>query len=225
MGASSLTSFPRRSTKSVGLITLPFPGAGVVWDFDPASRSYTNLDSNVNGQDFTAVLLGDITGNWSPTGLASAVGLDGDGAPTLSLAAGRVDANGDVIATLRLDPGQTPVRSLDLTLAYDPQLATAVAVSPGPLAGGMLVQANLREPGRIRLGLAGALPLAPAAARGLAPESGAGELLTLRFHLADRAAAPLLALQAAAVNEAATTLKWQVRPIRIYGAYLPTVGR
>jgi len=38
-------------------------------------------------------------------------------------------------------------------------------------------------------------------------------------------AAPLLALQAAAVNEAATTLKWQVRPIRIYGAYLPTVGR
>jgi hypothetical protein len=203
--------------RSVGLIALPFPGAGVVWSFDPASRSYSNLSSNLSGQDFTAVLLGDITGNWSPAGLASALTTTSAGAPTLSLTPGRADANGDVIAILRFDPGQTPVRSLDLSLAYDPTAATAVAVNAGPLARKMLVQANLGEPGRIRLALAAALPLAT--------DSGAGDLLALRFHLTDPAAAPTLALQAAAVNEAATMLNWQARPIRIFGAHLPMVGR
>ena len=53
--------------KSVDLIALPFPGAGVVWSFAPPSRSYANLSSNQTGQDFTAVLLGDVSGNWSPT--------------------------------------------------------------------------------------------------------------------------------------------------------------
>ena len=43
--------------KAVDLITLPFPGAGVVWDFSPPSHSYINLSSDQTGQDFTAVLL------------------------------------------------------------------------------------------------------------------------------------------------------------------------
>jgi len=203
--------------KSVNLIALPFPGAGVVWDFAPSTRTYAGLSSNQSGQDFAAVLLGDITGNWSPTGLASVMAMTDADAPTLSLAPGRADAHGDVVATLRLDPGRTSVRSLDLSLAYDPVLATAVAVTLGPQADGALIQANLGEPGRIRLALAGALPLAPG--------SDEGDLLVLRFHLADPAAAPPLALQQAAVNETATTLNWQVRPIRIYGYYLPMVGR
>jgi hypothetical protein len=54
--------------KAVGLITLPFPSAGAVWEFDPSSRSYTDLSGHVTGQDFTATLLGDVSGNWSAEG-------------------------------------------------------------------------------------------------------------------------------------------------------------
>ena len=41
------------------------PGAGVVWDFSPASRSIPNLNSDQSGHDFTAILLGDVSGNWA----------------------------------------------------------------------------------------------------------------------------------------------------------------
>ncbi|MEI8167688.1 MAG: IPT/TIG domain-containing protein, partial [Chloroflexales bacterium] len=51
--------------KAVDLITLPFPGAGQVWVFDPANRSYTGLSSSQAGQNFTGILLGDVSGNWS----------------------------------------------------------------------------------------------------------------------------------------------------------------
>jgi hypothetical protein len=55
--------------KAVDLINLPFPGAGVVWGFDPTNRKYTNLNSNQTNQDFIAILLGDVSGNWTiPSG-------------------------------------------------------------------------------------------------------------------------------------------------------------
>lgn len=50
-----------------GLISLPFPGAAAIWWFDPAQRAYPSLDSDQTQQDFTAILLGDPSGNWSGT--------------------------------------------------------------------------------------------------------------------------------------------------------------
>ncbi|HIP96038.1 MAG TPA: serine protease, partial [Anaerolineae bacterium] len=64
--------------KAVDLITLPFPGAGVVWDFAPPSRAYANLNSDQTGQDFTAILLGDVSGNWG-AGEQGGRGAEGQG--------------------------------------------------------------------------------------------------------------------------------------------------
>ncbi|MHB1038240.1 MAG: Calx-beta domain-containing protein [Pirellulales bacterium] len=50
--------------KSVGLLDLPFPGAGRIWHFVPETRGYPLLNSDQAGQDFTAMLLGDVSGNW-----------------------------------------------------------------------------------------------------------------------------------------------------------------
>ena len=50
--------------KAVDLIPLPFPGAGKVWAFDPPNRTYTGLSASQARQDFTAILLGDVSGNW-----------------------------------------------------------------------------------------------------------------------------------------------------------------
>ena len=43
---------------AVGLIGLPFPGAGRVWAFDPPSRAYTPLVLDQSGQDFAGILIG-----------------------------------------------------------------------------------------------------------------------------------------------------------------------
>jgi len=42
------------------------------WDFIPALRNYSNLNSNHSHADFTGILLGDVAGAWSQAGLAKA---------------------------------------------------------------------------------------------------------------------------------------------------------
>ena len=49
--------------KSVGILEGAFPGSGAEWYFDGA-KSFT-LTANKSGVDFTGILLGDVTGNWS----------------------------------------------------------------------------------------------------------------------------------------------------------------
>lgn len=36
------------------------------WKFNPANRSYPNLNGNLTGQDFEAILVGDVNGSWTP---------------------------------------------------------------------------------------------------------------------------------------------------------------
>jgi uncharacterized repeat protein (TIGR01451 family) len=36
------------------------------WKFAPASREYPSLNSNLTGQNYDAILVGDVTGNWTP---------------------------------------------------------------------------------------------------------------------------------------------------------------
>lgn len=36
------------------------------WRFVPASKSYTNLTSNQTGENYTAILIGEVSGNWTP---------------------------------------------------------------------------------------------------------------------------------------------------------------
>src|SRR5690349_8149604 len=51
--------------EAVGLINPPFPGAGQVWAFLPPDRNYDDLRNGQVGQDFIAILLGDVSRNWS----------------------------------------------------------------------------------------------------------------------------------------------------------------
>ncbi|MDC0267792.1 dockerin type I repeat-containing protein [bacterium] len=49
---------------SVGLTQLPFSGSGVVWDFEPQTRSVQVQQSHLTNIDFTGILIGDVSGNW-----------------------------------------------------------------------------------------------------------------------------------------------------------------
>jgi len=46
------------------------PGSGLSgsWIFTPANRSYTSVTSNVTGENFIALLMGEVSGNWTNTG-------------------------------------------------------------------------------------------------------------------------------------------------------------
>ena len=146
--------------KAVDLITLPFPGAGVVWDFSPASRTYTDLNSDQTGQDFTAVLLGDVSGNWSAGGLLSYTLAPSSATPVhLSLPQLTARAGEQVNVPLTLEPAGSGLHALDITVGYDPAVLAPAGVSAGPIARGFLLSSNADIPGVLKIGLAGSNPI------------------------------------------------------------------
>jgi hypothetical protein len=64
-GSISALDASRIAQYSVGL-TLPAGDLTGTWKFVPASRSYSSVTSSLTGQDFIAILMGDVTGNWTP---------------------------------------------------------------------------------------------------------------------------------------------------------------
>lgn len=196
--------------KSVELITVPFPGAGVVWDFAPAARAFTGLGSSQIDQDFIAILLGDVSGNWTPLVSAQSSRTLASESAQLQVLAGRLNAHGLVDVALHLYPGSTPIHAIDLALAYDPALATLVDTISPLTQEGMLLVANERTPGQLAAALTRALPLqAPA------------DILRLRFRVHDPAFH--LQVQSALLDEGAAPLRIEPGPQPTNAMYLPLI--
>ncbi len=197
--------------KAVELLALPFPGADVVWDFDPASRTYAHLSSDLTGQDFTAILLGDVSGNWSASSSQRLATL-ADKQAVIQVQGGMPDASGAVTATVLMEPGGAQVYGVDLALVYHPDAATALTVALNSLAEGWMMAANLNQPGEIAVSLAGALPI-----------TEAGSLLTLRFQLADSAQGTSLQLTQGEINEGSVPVQLVGGQLGSSQLYLPLV--
>ena len=152
---------------AVDLIVLPFPGAGRVWDFAPANRSYADLTGNTTGQDFTAILLGDVSGNWTPPSvgadarqrLALRPSRDGVTATaTLALPDVTVEPGAERVVAVTVGPVSGVFRSVEVTITYDSAVVTPVdgSVVRGTLLGDdWLLVANTTTPGTVRLAMAG----------------------------------------------------------------------
>ena len=141
---------------SVGAATLPAP-----WSFLPPAIAYPALAGDQLGQDFTAVLLGDVTGNWAtaaPAGAAMEVAAAMPAAGLRLEARPVADGIHDLVFTLAYSGD--PIYSVDLVLRYDlTQLEVLAAVVPP--RPGQLSAINLANPGVVRIGLAGSVALPP----------------------------------------------------------------
>ncbi|MCB1126553.1 MAG: hypothetical protein KDM81_08665, partial [Verrucomicrobiae bacterium] len=148
--------------KAVDLIGLPFPGAGRVWDFDPASRGIDQLVGDLTGQDFTAILIGDVTGNW---------GAEPDPVRALALAEERSQGNFLSLRRQELpdgaarwwvvaDLGQDDLYALDLILTPSgggslEEVQTRVADG----AASFSLASNAAGAGSLRVAMASAVPV------------------------------------------------------------------
>jgi len=110
--------------KSVSAISLPFPGAGEDWSFVPSTYNYQPLIVNQTGQDFIAVLLGDVTGNWN-SGTKKAA--SGDVTLTIPDLEGTKGQFETVPVEATVASGQ--YFSVDLQLSFDPTVISVDSVS------------------------------------------------------------------------------------------------
>lgn len=184
--------------RSAGLISLPFPGAGQVWEFVPAQRTYSDLNADLSSQDFTAILIGDVSGNWSPSGGGSAAlttwsALASSSQATLTLPHVEAALGSEVSVPLSLALAGERLFSADITVQYDASVVSPVSVTAGSAASDFSVVANLEAPGRITVAMATAIPL-----------STGGELLRFTFNTGSVPGAPSALISTVAdLNEGA----------------------
>ena len=173
---------------SVGNITLPFPGATHIWEFAPENYSYASLVSSQTDQDFTAILLGDPSGNWGSPPIAASA----QAGSTITFIPGLVMQDGAYNVDVWLAPGaESNVASLVFDLHYD----AAVLEVLEPIAeDGWMMAHNASTAGTLRV----------AAASG-APITAPTHAVTLRFRTDANGGTPLFTITSPGADEDSAT--------------------
>ncbi|MBK8466350.1 MAG: VCBS repeat-containing protein [Chloracidobacterium sp.] len=154
---------------------IPFPTGST-----PTSRTYPTLTSNLAGEDYTAILLGDVSGNWNNTGARGVGGKQPAVAsgpersisvelPDMAVAVGK-----EIVVPVRVDNAANKgIVSYEFELRYDASVIQPledVIDIAGTASRGLSFAANANEPGILRVALYGAMPI-----------DSNGLLLNLRF--------------------------------------------
>ncbi len=160
------------------------------WIFVPASRSYPSLLNDQINQNYDAILIGDVSGNWvtaipaANPGEGTIAKADVDpgqdavvGAVTASLplATGSPDSNLTVPITVT-DLSGKGIFSYDIDIAFDPSVLTLQSTpvsAAGTLSPGFQIVTNASIPGHLKV-----------AAFGTSALSGSGTLLNINFRVA-----------------------------------------
>jgi len=173
-GSAGVTSFDA-ALISRWIVLLPGSGATGNWIFQPASRSYPNVNANDPNEDYTALLMGDVSGNWYQ-GLSPARPAPSDDAMRVGGAKMSAASGTEVLVPMSIgDTTGMGILGYQFDLRYDPAVLEPMA-DPVDLAETLskdyTVTVNPIEPGLLKVVVFGALPL-----------EGKGDLLNLRFNV------------------------------------------
>ncbi|MFT3746150.1 MAG: cohesin domain-containing protein [Pyrinomonadaceae bacterium] len=173
-GTGGITSFDA-ALIARWVISLPGSGNTASWVFTPTSITYGNVNTNQTGQDYSAILMGDVTGNYSQT--LSPARPDSPEADAVVTSAPTATANSGTEVSIPLTVGDTTGRgitSYQFMFKYDPTVLEPLA-NPVDLTGtvsrNMIPTVNVSQPGVLQVVVFGTMPI-----------TGEGSLLKLRFN-------------------------------------------
>ena len=198
-GNGTITSF------DAGLIAqyvvgLPNPGNTGTWKFTPVSRNYPNTNADQINQDYSAILMGDVTGSWTVplqvpfAGESFAAELDESNSIAVGFGKAKANRSGELIVPVLVsDLSSKGVYSFEFELEYDAEALnleqttdiTRLLEISGSLSGNFSFAVNPLERGKVKI-----------SAYGISALEGEGVLLNLKF-------------KAAAKKSRSSELKWQ----------------
>jgi hypothetical protein len=161
-GTGGITSF---DAALIARYTVLLPGSGSsgTWRFAPASRSYPNVNTNISNEDYSALLMGDVTGNWNdptpePGGRSSLKPVD------ITAGTAQVTPKSAITIPVSLAGDMTGrgVVSYQFELTYNPKVVEPQAVPveiADTMSSRLFVTANTETVGVIRVVVFGAAPL------------------------------------------------------------------
>jgi hypothetical protein len=163
-------------------IVVPGPPSNLTgtWVFLPSSRAYpTGVATSQSGQDYEAILKGDVTGNWSAADLNSfANPFAVESADAVSIAAPELSASQGSVVTVPIsttDLASKGVTGYEFEVIYDPDILEASDIAAdvaATVSSGMSVAANSPEPGRLLVMVYGVFEM-----------TGKGTLINLNFNV------------------------------------------
>ncbi|MBK8467293.1 MAG: hypothetical protein IPL32_15860 [Chloracidobacterium sp.] len=170
-------------------------GSGLTasWIFSPPNRIYSDVTTSITGQDYSALLMGEVSGNWTNTGARP---FDGGYEPPrqpkrlppllnqggehliVELPTVVVSVDKEIVVPVNVDGiADKGVISNEFDLRYDPSVVQPqidpVSVT-GTASRGLSFVTNAQEPGLLRVVMYGAFPID-------GPQAVDGVLLNLRF--------------------------------------------
>jgi hypothetical protein len=176
-GNGTITSFDAAMIASFAVGLTNESGNAGTWKFLPVNKEYPNVNVDYSDQDYVALLMGDVTGNWDhPSGVPN-IAIEGN-EQLLSIAAARIDAASGTTLSVPLTIGDATglgIRSYEFDLRYDANVlepAATTATLAGTLSDGRVLTVNANKKGVLRVVTFGAFPL-----------EGTGELLKLNFNV------------------------------------------
>jgi len=172
----SITAFDASEIARTAL-NIPNPGIAGTWKFLPASRTFNNVTADQPNQNITAILVGDVSGNWSPAGPSQANSRSGSMATLpVSLPVERQPGGGPKMIPITVgDTTGAGVFAYDLDVEFNPavlQPQVTAFDANGTLSSGWNVNANTSTPGHVLIN-----------AFSNSAMSGQGVLLYLKFNV------------------------------------------
>jgi len=136
---------------AVGLAPNPNSHVGE-WVFVPNSRSYTPLTSDQTNQNYTAILLGDVDGNWTTTSVLAKVNEEKE---LYSALPELWELHGEKVVLPIVAEQDEKIYSCDITLRYNPAVLKFFELRTTELSKKFQTIVNNLEEGKVRLGCFG----------------------------------------------------------------------
>ena len=165
-GSGGVSSFDATLIARYAVSTGPPTGSTGAWIFNPLSRSYPNLYTDIMFENYTAVLMGDVSGSWGASG-----GLQGRAAnsagPERAAAVKApyivTPADDEVLIPVSvLGAADKGVISYEFDLRYDPSViqpqANPVDLN-ATISRGLSAVTNAETPGLLRVTVFGPMPI------------------------------------------------------------------
>ena len=162
------------------VVLIPNIGSTGTWKFIPPSRSYAEMAPDQSSEDYSAILMGEVSGNWvPPTSLAPLVPLETkNDTPSVTInvtapAVNKMVGSSFSVPVTVSDTTGAGIISWQFDLLYNPSIITP-QVSPidtaGTLGSGFAVTVNALTPGLLKVVFFGSTPI-----------SGSGTLFNFKF--------------------------------------------
>lgn len=155
-----ISSFDASQIARYAISSPPYGIAGM-WKFIPESREYSSITASISGEDYSALLMAEVSGNWGDNNMRPATWPE----QSVSVQAPQLSISGNSEVTIPVavkGAAYSEIISCEFDLRYDPsviQPQVNVVDLSETVSRGFTVATNIAEPGLLKVAIFSPTPI------------------------------------------------------------------